>query len=83
MPHEVLKLLRCPEDRSPLAVADDALIARLNWAIRAGQVRNQAGRRLEKPINGGYVRTAGDLLYPIVDHIPVLLGDEAIALNDE
>ena len=32
-------------------------------------------------IDGGLVRAAGDVLYPIVDQIPVLLVDESIALS--
>jgi uncharacterized protein YbaR (Trm112 family) len=78
---DLITILRCPEDRSALASADVALVSRLNKMIRDGRLRNRGGRRLEKPLDGGYVRAGGDLLYPVVDHIPVLLRDEAIALD--
>jgi len=77
---ETLAMLRCPVDRSALRVAEPALVDRLNVAIVAGRLRNQAGQCIERRIDGGLVRDAGDLLYPIVDRIPVMLFDEAIPL---
>ena len=73
-------MLRCPNDRSPLHAAEPALVARLNAAIAARQLRNQAGATVERPIDGGLIRAAGDLMYPIVDQIPVMLYDEAIPI---
>ena len=78
---ELQKNVCCPEDRSALTTANDALVAQLNAAIRAGRLRNMAGRVVERTIDGGLIRAAGDLLYPIVDQIPVLLKDEAIRLD--
>ena len=75
-----LAMLRCPNDRSTLRLADTALVARLNVAIAANRLQNQAGAPVERPIDGGLIRAAGDLLYPIVDQIPVMLYDEAIPL---
>jgi uncharacterized protein YbaR (Trm112 family) len=81
MRNELLGILRCPEDRSVLSPADPALILRLNSAVRAGRLRNRQGQPVERTMDGGLVRAAGDLLYPIVDDIPVLLQDEAIPLD--
>ncbi len=81
MHDDTFAILRCPDDHSTLAAADGGLIARLNAAVRAGQLRNQAGLRVDYAIEGGLVRAAGDLLYPIVDAIPVMLHDEAIPLD--
>jgi uncharacterized protein YbaR (Trm112 family) len=78
---KLLAFLRCPEDHSPVRPADEQLLASLNAAIRAGRVRNQAGHQVTKPVDGGLVRAAGDLLYPAVDQIPVMLHDEAIRLD--
>lgn len=75
-----LAMLRCPNDRSTLRLAEPAVVTRLNVAIAAGRLRNQAGGQVERAIDGGLIRAAGDLLYPIVDHIPVMLFDEAIPL---
>jgi uncharacterized protein YbaR (Trm112 family) len=78
---KTLAMLRCPKDHSMLHRAEASLVARLNTAIRAGRLRNQAGQLVEHSIDGGLVRAGGDLLYPIVDEIPVLLYDEAIPLT--
>ena len=78
---KLLAFLRCPEDRSPVRPAEEQLVASLNAAIRSGRLRNQAGNPVTKAIDGGLVRAAGDLLYPVVDQIPVMLHDEAIALG--
>ena len=81
MNDKTLAMLRCPKDRSTVAVADPALVARLNVAIGEGRIRNLAGERVQRAIDGGLVREVGDLVYPIVDQIPVMLYDEAIALD--
>jgi uncharacterized protein YbaR (Trm112 family) len=77
----LLTILRCPEDHSLLSSADQLLISQVNERIASGRLQNRAGRRVEKPIDGGLIRAAGDVLYPIVDQIPVMLAEEAIPLN--
>lgn len=78
---ELMEILRCPETSQRLKVADADLLARLNAAIESRQLRNQGGDTLEKPIEAGLVREDGRVLYPIVEDIPVMLIDEAIALD--
>lgn len=77
---DLLKMLQCPDDRSPLAVADDAQVATLNAAVQAGQLRNRGGELVTRALEGGLVRRDGKFLYPIFDGIPVMLIDEAIPL---
>lgn len=77
---EFLKMLRCPDDRSPLTPADAAVIARLAEAISAGTLRNRGGEPVTRPFEEGLVRADGKMLYPIVDQIPILLIDEGIPL---
>ena len=76
----ILEILRCPDDRSRLSHAESSLLAKVNAAIRSGLVRNRAGERVEQPIDDGLLREAGDLLYPVIEGIPVMLRDEAIPL---
>ena len=77
----LLESLVCPQDRKPLALADPALLLRLNRAIAAGSVKNHGGRAVEGPVQAALVRKDRTLLYPIIDEIPVLLVDEGIALD--
>lgn len=77
---QLLKFLRCPQDKSELTPADDELVAQMNRAIDAKQVTTVGGHKLEKHIEAGLIRDAGDLMYPVYDQIPVMLPDEAIDL---
>jgi uncharacterized protein YbaR (Trm112 family) len=77
----LLEILRCPQSRTKLHPAETKLIEQLNRAVAAGTLTNLAGERLERPLDGGLIREQGDLLYPIIDQIPVLLPDEAIDIT--
>jgi uncharacterized protein YbaR (Trm112 family) len=77
---KLLEILRCPQDRSRLHPAEPALIERINEAILGGNAVNLAGEKLSKPLDDGLIRESGDLLYPVIDQIPVMLPDEAIQL---
>lgn len=75
-----LAILRCPNDRSSLTEADRTLVSQINALIAARRLKDCSGKVIDRPIGGGLIRAAGDLLYPIVDEIPVMLYDEAIPL---
>jgi uncharacterized protein len=79
---KLLAMLRCPENRSTLSIADAALIGRLNSAIAAGRLKTRGGENVEKPIDAALIRADGKLAYPIIDQIPVLLIDEGIWLEE-
>lgn len=78
---EVLAILCCPEDHSALTPASKSLVAEINNAIRRGQLRNRAGRLIEQTLDGGLTRASGDVIYPIIDGIPVLVREEAIPIK--
>lgn len=78
---ELLEILACPEDKSPVQLADQGVIAGLNERIAQGDVTNRSGQKVEKQIDGGLVRADGAFLYPIDDGIPIMLIDEAIPLS--
>ena len=78
---ELLSILVCPEDRSPLTLADRELLAAVNRAIAARRLRTKGGEAVAEPLEAGLVRQDRALLYPIVDRIPILLIDAGIPLG--
>jgi uncharacterized protein YbaR (Trm112 family) len=78
---DYLEILRCPEDRTPLAVADAKILDRLNRAITAGRLQNRAGAPVESPLEAALIRADGKVAYPVTNNIPVLLVDEGIWLE--
>ena len=78
---EFLAMIRCPENRSPLAPADAPLIERLNSAIRTGRLKNRGGQPVGELLDGGLVREDRTIVYPIIREIPILLVNEGIPLE--
>jgi uncharacterized protein YbaR (Trm112 family) len=77
----LLQILRCPQDHSELSLADAALLTKVNERIAAGTISTVGGQPIKKAVDGGLIRAAGDLMYPIVGGIPVMLADEAIDVS--
>jgi uncharacterized protein len=78
---ELLEILACPENKTPVALADDATMAKLNAAIAAGTLKNRAGELVKEKAEAGLIREDGAYLYLIREDIPVMLKDEAIPMN--
>jgi len=77
---DLVRILVCPETRTPVTLADRPLLDQLNAAISAGRLTNKTGQKLAQPLLGALVRQDGAVAYPIVDEIPTMLIDEGIAL---
>ena len=75
---DLLEILACPDTHQPLALADAALLERVNAAIAKGGVKNVGGEAVADALEAGLVREDGMIVYPIRDEIPVLLIDEGI-----
>ncbi len=80
MTPELLQILRCPETRQSLRVAEPPVVEQLNAQVASGQLRNATGQPVTVKLDGGLVRTDGKALYPVRQNVPVLLVDEAITL---
>jgi uncharacterized protein YbaR (Trm112 family) len=77
---ELLDILACPENKTPVKLAEQSVIDDINDRIEKGEVQNRGGQQVEKKIDGGLIREDGAYLYPIDDDIPIMLIDEAIPL---
>ena len=80
MTPELLQMLRCPETQQALALAETALVERLNADVITGELRNRAGQPVTVKLDVGLMRADGKVLYPIRRNVPVLLVNEAITL---
>lgn len=78
---DFLKILRCPESRQPLSLADGTLVSKFNTAIAAGSLKNRAGQPVARACDGALLRQDGKVAYLICSGIPVLLPDEAIPVG--
>ena len=77
---EFVKILVCPDNRTPVRVASEQEITNLNQKIEEGSLQNIGGRKVKDKLDGGMIREAGDRLYPVRKNIPVMLVEEAIKL---
>lgn len=78
---ELLKILVCPENKTPINSVGDDIIAKVNAAIAGGTLKNRAGEAVEEKIDGGLLREDNAYLYPIRDDIPIMLIDEGIPFD--
>ena len=77
----LLAVLRCPETRQPLTLADEVTLARLNQAIEGGAIKNCSGDPVTAPIEAALIREDQQRLYLITDGFPIMLIDESIDLE--
>lgn len=77
---QLLKILACPETKSPVSLAPGDLIQKLNTKISEGTLRNHAGKPVTERMDAGLLREDGRRLYPILKDIPIMLIDEGIDL---
>ena len=78
---ELLDILVCPENKTPVKLIGDDLLTQVNEGIGRGAVKNRSGQAVTEAIDGGLLREDGQFLYPIRDDIPIMLIDEAIPME--
>jgi uncharacterized protein len=77
---DLLAILCCPETKQAVSLADGSLIQSLNEAVARGTLHNKGKKAVTEPLDGGLVRADRRVLYPIRQHIPVMLIEEGIPL---
>lgn len=78
---ELLSILVCPENKTPVTVVEQDVVDRINAAIASGALKNRSGEVVEGAIDSGLLREDGAYLYIIREDIPVMLIDEAIPME--
>ena len=78
---DLLEILRCPDDRTPLKLAEPDMLEKLNAAIEAGSIKNKEGKAVSEKVDAGLLREDGKIVYPVRDDIPVLLIDEGLPVD--
>jgi uncharacterized protein YbaR (Trm112 family) len=76
---ELLELLACPQTHQGLRQAPPELLERLNARIARGELVNQGGAKLAVALTEALVREDGQVVYPVLDGIPMLIAEEALA----
>jgi uncharacterized protein len=79
--NELVEILACPEDKSPVHRADAALLERLNALIRKGELKTREGGLVLDLLEEGLIREDGKVLYPVREGIPIMLISESISLE--
>lgn len=73
--------LVCPETHAALRLATASELEQVNARIRNGAAENRGGEPVSEPLDEGLVPNSGAVIYPIRDHIPILLIAEGIPLE--
>jgi len=82
IPQWVLDLIRCPITLEKLEVAPADLVERLRASLRSGKLTNRLGAGVSENFQSGLVNESKSWFYPVIDEIPTLLPDEAIACSE-
>jgi uncharacterized protein YbaR (Trm112 family) len=78
---ELLEMLVCPETHQPVKAAPPETLQRLTTLQAEGKLLNRRGDPVAESPQAALIREDGTTAYLVHDGIPVMLIDEAIALD--
>jgi uncharacterized protein YbaR (Trm112 family) len=75
---KLLEILCCPVSKTPLTRLMPGKLKILNHAIEAGDILYVQGDRVSEALGEALVTEDMKVIYPVVDGIPILLGERGI-----
>jgi uncharacterized protein YbaR (Trm112 family) len=77
VPQNLLEILRCPLQRTPLSWVPAEWVGWLNEMIERKELRNRSGELVQEKILGALWNADRSLIYPVYEHGATLLIEEA------
>lgn len=78
----LLEILRCPQSKKKLLIAEQKIIEKINKAIRAGSIRNIAKELINDTVKEALLEPENGIVYIIKEGIPQLIYEEGLRLKE-
>jgi len=83
MDQELLELLVCPKTKQKLVLLPDNLLKEINAKITKKEIKNIGNELITKQADEALLEPNSKVVYFIIDHIPILIFEDAYLLEDE
>lgn len=77
----LLDIICCPVTRLPMEAMSPATLAKLNGLIQEQKIKSRDDAVVTEALQEALVTDDGQIAYPVVDGIPVLLEERGISLS--